>query len=175
MLGRQSFFETDLGNKSEIRAGQRRVGVRMSHVALLRRIHRNTESTARNPSDHVKHVIDRDAGAASNIVHATWNAAGRRGDIGRDRVVHKREVACLLAIPVHRYRLIEKRRAQKLVEPHVRTLARSIDSEVPQRHGWHALIHVIQVAKLLGGQLTVQSSPGAGTRLDIRVPLGGPA
>jgi two-component system NarL family sensor kinase len=37
----------------------------------------------------------------------------------------------------------------------------------------YGLVGLNERAKLLGGRLTVQSSPGAGTRLDVVVPLGG--
>ena len=45
-----------------------------------------------------------------------------------------------------------KHGAQKLVEAHVRPLARAVDREVAERDGRHVVVDVVQITQLLGRQ-----------------------
>ena len=101
MLGRQPFLETDRRRESEIRASQRRVGVRVPHVALLGGIAAEDRAASRNSTDHVEHLINRDTGTASNIVHAAGDSQGGGGDSGADRIRDERKVPRLLPVAVH--------------------------------------------------------------------------
>src|SRR5689334_3952584 len=130
MLGGHSFLEADRWHKAEVGAGKPRFGVRMPHVALLCRVPGDDGLTSGDLPDHLQHVVERHARAASNIVYTPRNAALCGQQIRLDRIGDEREIPRLLAVAVHSYRLAAQRRAQEFVETHVRPLTRSVDREI---------------------------------------------
>src|SRR6266540_1031136 len=150
MLGRKPVFEADGRRECEAHPREGSIGKRMPHITLLRAIDGNERLAAGNAADDVEHLVNRDARPASNIVYTSGNASGGGRNGRADRVSHEREVSRLFAITVQRNWLAAQRRPQKAVETHVGPLPGAIYSEVSERHGRHAMIGEIQIAKLLG-------------------------
>src|SRR5262249_55766014 len=153
MFCSQPLFETDSWDEAEVGVGERRVGVGMPHVALLRRIDAYHRLAPSHTADEVENLVDRDPRPTSDIVHTARNAFARGGDVCRHDIAHEREIACLLAVAVDGDRLAEDRRAQELVKSHVGPLPWSVDGEVAQRYGRHAKVGVVQVTELLSSEL----------------------
>src|SRR5207247_9569474 len=85
VLGGQALFERHCRVEPEIRARERRVGIRVPHVALLCGIRRDERPTARYATNDLEHVIERDARPAANIVYAPRYPAGGGGNGFGDR------------------------------------------------------------------------------------------
>src|SRR5262252_2925912 len=152
-LRRQAFLEADARRKSKILTRERRVGIRVPHVALLRLVPRDVQLTTGDSSNHLEYLIHRDARAATNIVHTARYASGGCSNRRADCVVDVRKVARLLAVAKETHRLLPKCCAEKPMEAHIRPLTRSINGEVPQRHGRDTVICVIEITKLFSREL----------------------
>ena len=62
------------GAKSQVAAGERRIGVGVAHVAFLIRFALNGDRLPGHPSNQLEHVVQRDPRATTNIVHAARTA-----------------------------------------------------------------------------------------------------
>ena len=104
--------------------------------------------------DELEDVEQLHPGPATNIVDSPGLPQRTRVDRGRHRVGHEREVPGLPPVAKDRHRLVPHRGQEKAMKPHVGPLPGAVHREVAHRHRRHAVIHVIQVAELLGGQLS---------------------
>ena len=101
------FFERHLRREPQILPRERRVGVGVAHVALLRRLRaRSSSGWPASRSMISQHVVHRHARAAADVVGAARHAALAGRDRRRHGVGDEREVARLLAVAVERDRLV---------------------------------------------------------------------
>ena len=86
------------GRKAEVGAGQRRVGVRVAHVAFLGGLDVDGHRPAGDAAEQVEDVAKGHARPSADIVDAPRHSADGGGGGGGGGVGHEREVAGLQAV-----------------------------------------------------------------------------
>jgi len=149
MLRRQSFFEADAWSEPEIAAGERRIGVSVSHVALLICFALNGDGAAGDARNELQHMIERDARSTTNIVHVARLPLVPGGDRSHDGIGDEREITRLFSVAVQSNCLTLLDGCEKTMKSHVGPLPGAVDREIPQGNRGNAVVEMALVLPIM--------------------------